>query len=184
MEERRLDIRTQSPERIAETKRTAKLLFEFNRTEPFTERYFELERKIFTGGLGENTMIYTPVYFNLAGNLHIGSNVSLMPYFKCMSAGNVYIDDYAEIAMNVSIITNNHDLYERKILTIRDVHICHHAWIGAGATILPGVTVGEYAVVGAASVVTKDVEPYTVVAGNPAKVIRRLDPKKFDNSNR
>lgn len=60
---------------------------------------------------------------------------------------------------------------------IRPVHIKDKAWLGFGATILPGVTVGEGAVVGACSVVTRDVEPWTVVAGNPAKVIRRLDGK-------
>lgn len=56
------------------------------------------------------------------------------------------------------------------------VRICDKAWIGFGASILPGVTVGEGAVVGACSVVTRDVEPWTVVAGNPAREIRRLDP--------
>ncbi|MDE6726916.1 MAG: galactoside O-acetyltransferase, partial [Oscillospiraceae bacterium] len=53
------------------------------------------------------------------------------------------------------------------------------AWIGAGATILPGVTVGKYAIVGAASVVTHDVPDYAVVVGNPAKLIKTLDAEKF-----
>jgi acetyltransferase-like isoleucine patch superfamily enzyme len=56
------------------------------------------------------------------------------------------------------------------------IHIKRHAWIAAGAIILPGVTVGEHAVVGAGSVVTKDVAPYTIVAGNPAVVIERINP--------
>ena len=99
----------------------------------------------------------------------------LMPYCKCMSAGNIYIEDDVRIALNVSLLTNNHDFYERDILTVKDIRICKNAWIGAGATILPGVTIGENAVVGAASVVTKDVAPNTVVAGNPARVIRTLD---------
>lgn len=59
------------------------------------------------------------------------------------------------------------------------MNICKNAWIGAGATILPGVTIGENAVVGAASVVTKDVPANAVVAGNPAKVLRMLDAEKF-----
>lgn len=56
------------------------------------------------------------------------------------------------------------------------------AWIGAGASILPGICIGRYAVVGAASVVTKDVPDYTVVVGNPAKVIKSLDPTRFEQN--
>lgn len=57
-----------------------------------------------------------------------------------------------------------------------EIAIQNDAWIGAGTIILPGVTVGECSVVGAGSVVTKDVPPYTVVAGNPAKFLRRVEP--------
>ena len=81
------------------------------------------------------------------------------------------------IAANVQLISNNHDLYERQVITCKPVHIGKNAWIGAGATILPGVTVGDNAVVGAASVVTKDVAPDTIVAGNPAKFIKVIPPK-------
>jgi galactoside O-acetyltransferase len=61
------------------------------------------------------------------------------------------------------------------MVEIAPVRICDKVWVGFGVSILPGVTVGEGAVVGAASVVTRDVEPWTVVAGNPAKVVKRLD---------
>ncbi len=71
-------------------------------------------------------------------------------------------------------ISNNHDLENRWVITCKPIHICRRAWIGAGVTILPGVTVGENAVVGAGSVVTCDVEPDTIVAGNPAKVIKHI----------
>ena len=91
----------------------------------------------------------------------------------------IYIEDNVRIALNTSILTNNHDFYERDVLTVKDVRICKNAWNGAGVTILPGVTIGENAIVGAASVATKDVAPNTVVAGNPAKVIRELDGERF-----
>ena len=74
-------------------------------------------------------------------------------------------------------ISNKHDLYERQVITCRPVHIGKNAWIGAGATILPGVTIGDNAVVGAASVVTRDVAPDTIVAGNPARFIKRIPPQ-------
>lgn len=81
--------------------------------------------------------------------------------------------------MNVSLITNNHDFYDRAILTIKDIYIKKNAWIGAGTTILPGVIIGENAIVGAGSVVTHDVAANTIVAGNPARVIKQLDSNKF-----
>lgn len=91
-----------------------------------------------------------------------------------MSAGGITIDDGAQIAANVQLISNNHDLYERQVITCKPVHIGKNAWIGAGATILPGVTIGDNVVVGAASVVTKDVPADTIAAGNPAKFIKRI----------
>ncbi len=75
---------------------------------------------------------------------------------------------------NVQLISNNHDLEQRNVITCKPVHICRQVWIGAGATILPGVTIGENAVVGAGSVVTHDVESNTIVAGNPARFIRKI----------
>lgn len=92
-----------------------------------------------------------------------------------MAAGGITIEDDALIAANVQLISNNHDLYDRAVITCLPVHIGKRAWIGAGATILPGVSVGDNAVVGAGSVVTHDVEPNTIVAGNPARLIKRIE---------
>ena len=100
-----------------------------------------------------------------------------MPGCLMMSAGGITIEDGAMIAANVQLISNNHDLYERQVITCKPVHIGKNAWVGAGATILPGVTIGDNAVVGAGSVVTKDVEANTIVAGNPAKLIKIIPPK-------
>ena len=107
----------------------------------------------------------------------IGRNVVVMPGCLMMSAGGITIDDGALIAANVQLISNNHDLYERQVITCKPVHIGKNAWIGAGATILPGVTVGDNAVVGAASVVTRDVEADMIVVGNPARFIKRIPPR-------
>lgn len=99
---------------------------------------------------------------------------------------NLYIQDRVSIAPNVTIIVtsdpNNSKLrgFKNKYSFIEikgKVTIKHDAWIGAGATILPNVTIGEYAVVGAGAVVTKDVPSYSVVAGIPAKPVRHLEVK-------
>lgn len=91
-----------------------------------------------------------------------------------MAAGTITIEDDAQVAANVQLISNNHDIHDRKILVCNPVVLKKNCWIGAGASILPGVTVGENAIVGAGSVVTKDVEANTIVAGNPAKVIKHI----------
>ncbi len=179
MEERRVDLRVKDEERSAEGRRTTHILFELNQTEMKTPRYEELLKELFTGNIGENSMVHSPLYINLAKNMHIGDNVTIMPYFKCMSAGNVIIEDNVNIAFNVSVVTNNHDFYDRPVLTVKNVHIKKGAWIGAGAIILPGVTIGENAIVGAGSVVTKDVPNNTVWVGNPARQIKELDANKF-----
>ena len=66
------------------------------------------------------------------------------------------------------------------MITCKPVRVCKGAWVGAGSTLLPGVTVGRYAIVGAASVVTKDVPDYAVAVGNPARVIKHLDQSRFN----
>lgn len=181
MEEKRLDLRIQDDDRIKEIKRTSEILYKLNNTKPFTEEYNEIISDLFKGKIGDNTFVQGPLYLNIADNISIGSNCSINPYFKCMSAGKIIIDDYVQIAMNVSIVTNNHDFYDRAVLTIQDVHIKRNAWIGTGSIILPGVTIGENAIVGAGSIVTKDVPDNCIVVGNPAKIIRTLDKDEFKN---
>lgn len=179
MTDRELDLSIPDEHRIQEALRTEQLLFKLNNAQPHTDEYDKLVKELFTGGFGEGSAIRTPVYMNLANNIHIGKNVTIMPYFKCMSAGNIYIGDNTMIALNVSVITNNHNLYERMKITVGDIHIGKNVWIGANATILPGVNIGDNAVIGACAVVTKDVPNGAVVAGNPAKQIKTLDKEKF-----
>lgn len=107
-------------------------------------------------------------------NVKIGRNVVVMDGCLMMAAGGITLEDDVLIAANVQLISNNHDLENRNIITCKPVRICRKAWVGAGATILLGVTVGENAVVGAGSVVTHDVAPNTIVAGNPARFIKKV----------
>lgn len=83
------------------------------------------------------------------------------------------------IAANVQLLSNNHDEYDRQILICKPILIKKGAWIGAGVSILPGVTIGKYAIVGAGAIVTKDVPDYGVAVGTPARVVKTLDKNKF-----
>lgn len=171
----RIDVTRQTPEELALATRQSQLIFKFNHTMPDTTEYDRLMHEIFPT-LGQSSHINTPVTAVRPHMVSIGKNVVIMPGCLMMAAGGISIDDGAMIAANVQLISNNHDLYERQIITCRPIHIGRNVWIGAGATILPGVTIGDNAVVGAASVVTKDVAPDTIVAGNPARLIKRIPP--------
>lgn len=173
MKETRIDCANLSAEEQAAAKEEAQLLFRLNHTMPMTEEYDELLHRLFPD-MGEGSKVNTPLTVVRAYNVRIGRRVIVMNGCLMMSAGGIAIDDDAMIAANVQLISNNHDLDDRMVITCKPVHICRRAWIGAGASIMPGVTVGENSVVGAGSVVTRDVEPDTIVAGNPARVIRKI----------
>lgn len=89
--------------------------------------------------------------------------------------GKIYIGDYTQIAPNVGLISGNHLLTDNRHYDIKDIHIGKYCWIGMGAIVLQGVTLGDYTVVAAGSIVTKSFEEgYSVIAGNPAKKIKTL----------
>lgn len=177
MEEIRIDVTKQTAEELDLARHHAQLIFRFNHTLPETDEYNQLMHSIFPT-MGENSIVNTPLTAIRPHNVRIGKNVVVMPGCLMMSAGGITIDDGAMIAANVQLISNNHDLYERQVITCKPVHIGKNAWIGAGATILPGVTIGDNAVVGAASVVTRDVPADTIAVGNPAKIIKQIPPKE------
>ncbi len=172
----RIDVTKQTKDEQALANLHAQLIFKFNNTMPGTSEYDRLMYQVFPT-MGENSRVGTPLTAIRPHMVKIGKNVVVMPGCLMMSAGGITIDDGAMIAANVQLISNNHDLYERQVITCKPVHIGKNAWIGAGATILPGVTVGDNAVVGAASVVTKDVIPNTIVAGNPARLVKTIPPQ-------
>lgn len=177
MEERRIDCAHQTTEELEKAKNLSQLIFRLNHTMPYTQEYEELVAKVFPN-IGVECRISTPITAVRTDEVTIGNRVLIMPGCLMMSAGGITIDDDVMIAANVQIISNNHDLEDRWVITCKPVHICKRAWIGAGTTILPGVTVGENAVVGAGSVVTHDVEPNTIVAGNPARLIKKITKKQ------
>lgn len=111
-------------------------------------------------------------------NLELGSYVAIDDGVNLYSAAKITIGTKVAISREAFICTATHDISKpNRPLILKPITICDGVWIGARAIILPGVTIGEGAVVAAGAVVTKDVEPWTVVGGNPAKIIkmRELD---------
>lgn len=181
MEELRIDVTKQTPEQVQLAAVQAQTLHKFNQALPWSEDWLRLMHELFAGRIGEGSRVMTPLTVVRANCVTIGRNVVVMNGCLMMSAGGIIIDDDVQIAANVQLISNNHDPYERNVITCKPVHICKGAWLGAGSTVLPGVTVGRHAIVGAASVVTKDVPDYAVAVGNPARVIKYLDSSKFED---
>ena len=181
IEEVRIDYReyAKDPNAMATAIRDTQLNHKFNLALPFTDEWSSLMKELFYNQIGENSIVNNGLTVVLPKNVTIGSGVTVMNGALMMAAGGITIEDKVLIAANVKLITNNHDPYERDILTCRPILIKEGAWVGAGATILPGVTVGKYAIVGSDSVVTKDIPDYAVAGGTPAKVIKYLDPAKF-----
>ena len=126
--------------------------------------------------IDETVVVFTPLYINYGRNTKIGKNVFIN--FDCvfLDLGGITIEDNVLIAPKVSLLSEGHPVTpnERQSLVPGHIHIKKNAWIGAGATILPGVTVGENAVVAAGAVVSKDVPDNTVVGGVPAKIIKTI----------
>lgn len=176
-DEIRIDCSEQSPEEMKRAQEEAQTLYRFNHTMPFTDEHTEVFHKLFTN-LGEGSRVNIPLKGVRFYNVKIGRNVVVMDGCLMMAAGGITIDDGALIAANVQLISNNHDLYQRSIIICKPIHICRNAWVGAGATILPGVTIGKNAIVGAGSVVTKSIPANEIWVGNPARFMKKIPPKE------
>ena len=127
--------------------------------------------------INKTTTIFIPFYTNFGRHTRIGKNVFINHDCSFLDLGGITIEDDVQIGPKASLITENHPLdpSTRKSLDLKSILIKRNAWIGAGAIILPGITIGENSVVAAGAVVNKDVPANTVVGGVPAKVIRVIE---------
>ena len=156
---------------------TKKLLVQLNNSSDPAEMR-DLLRQITASEIDESVALFTPLYINYGKHTKIGKNVFIN--FDCvlLDLGGITIEDNVLIAPKVSLLSEGHavSLGSRHSLVPGHIHIKRNAWIGAGATILPGVIIGENSVVAAGAVVSKDVPAHTVVGGIPAKTIKTINP--------
>lgn len=137
--------------------------------------------KALLAGLGAKSMIDYQTYFRYPWKITIGNGVWInrgCEFYGSMLAGNaqITIGDHCALGPRVRVLSATHN-YRYLDLPDEAASVCigRHVWIGAGATILPGVTVGDGAIVAAASVVTRDVAPFSIVAGNPARFLKKRE---------
>lgn len=158
--------------------------FTFNSLPPSQkEERREIIRGLF-GSVGENFIINPPFHCDFGFNIRVGENFIGNFNLTILDEADVTIGDNVFIGPNTSLCTIIHALEpaERNRGTMRalPVTVGDNVWIAANVVVLPGVTIGEGAVIGAGSVVTKDVPPFTLVAGNPARPIRPI-PRQQDS---
>jgi len=166
------------PELEAERQRTKVLLRLYNRTEAMPERQAILQQLL--GQIGQNSFIEPPFYCSYGQNIHIGDYVYLNVLCTILDCHEVRIGHHVMIGPSVQIYTAAHDLEAESRIqgweVAKPIVIEDNVWLGGGAILLPGVRIGRNAVVGAGAVVSRDVPANTVVAGNPARVIREIEP--------
>ena len=126
--------------------------------------------------IDKSTVVFTPFYTNFGRHIRLGKNVFINHACSFLDLGGITIEDDVQIGPKVNLITENHpvDPLRRKMLDLKSILVKKNVWIGAAATILPGVTIGENSIIAAGAVVHKDVAPNTIVGGVPAKIIKSI----------
>jgi len=125
----------------------------------------------------ESSTVFAPFHTNFGQGITIGEHVFINHACSMLDMGGITLEDHVLIGPRVNLVTENHPLApaDRRGLLCQAILIKKNAWIGAGATILPGVTIGENSVVAAGAVVTKDVPDNVVVGGVPSKIIKSIN---------
>jgi acetyltransferase-like isoleucine patch superfamily enzyme len=166
---------TQYPKVQEVVSRTLNLISELNASKNVTQIRERLSTIIGTQ-IDESTIVFAPFFTNFGAFIKMGKNVFVNHACTFLDMGGITLEDNVLVGPKVNLITENHPMEpeNRKSLICSPIVVKRGAWIGAAATILPGVTIGENSVVAAGAVVTKDVPENAIVAGVPAKVIKNL----------
>ena len=165
------------PDLDAERQKAKELLRLYNLTAAAPERQTILQQLL--GQIGQNSIIEPPFYCSYGQNIHIGDHVFLNVLCTILDSNEVHIGHHVMIGPAVQIYTAAHLLQaEARIQgweVAKPIVIEDNVWLGGSVILLPGVRIGRNAVVGAGAVVTRSVPANTVVAGNPARVIREIE---------
>ena len=170
------------PEIMNEQVPFLKKLSEFNSLKPDQQEEKQQYMHEVFASCGENCYIEIPLHANWGGHhLHLGNNVYMNFNTTLVDDGHIYIGDKVMFGPNVTITTANHpidpELRGRNLQYNKDVWIDDNVWIGAGVIIMPGIHIGKNSVIGAGSIVTRDVPENVVAFGNPCRVRREISER-------
>ncbi len=167
---------------MSEQLRCLDRLYDFNMTRPTElQKRGEMLKEMFAE-IGEDCYIEPPLHSNWGGrHCHFGKGVYANFNLTLVDDTHIYVGDYTMFGPNVVVATAGHpilpELREKQYQYNFPVRIGRNCWIGAGVIIVPGITIGDNTVIGAGSVVTKDIPSSVVAVGNPCKVLREIGEK-------
>ncbi|MGN0466129.1 MAG: sugar O-acetyltransferase [Lachnospiraceae bacterium] len=155
-------------------------LYDFNATRPSQMEERERLLKEMFAEIGEGCYIEPPLHANWAGHhVHFGKGVYANFNLTLVDDTHIYVGDYTMFGPNVVIATAGHpilpELRKQAYQYNMPVHIGENCWLGAGVLVMPGITIGDNVVIGAGSVVTKDIPSNVIAVGNPCKVLREIN---------
>lgn len=154
-------------------------LYDFNMTRPSEQEKRAKMLKEMFAEIGDDCYIEPPFHANWGGkHCHFGKNVYANFNLTMVDDTDIYVGDYTMFGPNCVIATAGHPilptLREQAYQYNMPVHIGRNCWLGAGVLVMPGITIGDNSVIGAGSVVTKDIPANVVAVGNPCKVLREI----------
>lgn len=166
---------------LTERQRAQCLLAQYNVSLDEQETRTRLLREL-VGAVGENVIVQPIFACDYGYNIQFGRNIFINYHCVFLDCARIEIGDNVQIGPCAQLYTAQHPIdpaiRRSGLESARPIRIDHDVWIGGGAIILPGVTIGAFSVVGAGSVVVHDVPPGTVVAGNPARLLRTIEVKE------
>lgn len=157
-------------------------LYDFNLTRPSElDKRTAMLKEMFAE-IGEDCYIEPPFHANWGGHhVHFGKGVYANFNLTMVDDTHIYVGDYTMFGPNVTVATAGHpidpELRSKAYQYNMPVHIGRNCWLGAGVVVLPGVTIGDNSVIGAGSVVTKDIPSNVVAVGNPCRVLREINER-------
>ncbi len=165
---------------VAEQLTFVEKLYDFNASRPLEQEKRAIMLKDMFAEIGEDCYIEPPLHANWGGkHVHFGKGVYANFNLTLVDDTHIYVGDYTMLGPNVVLATAGHPILpELRPLAYQynmPVHIGKNCWLGAGVIVLPGVTIGDNTVIGAGSVVTKDIPANVVAVGNPCRVLREIN---------
>lgn len=157
-------------------------LYDFNLTRPSELDKRSAMLKEMFAEIGEDCYIEPPFHANWGGHhVHFGKGVYANFNLTMVDDTHIYVGDYTMFGPNVTVATAGHpidpELRSKAYQYNMPVHIGRNCWLGAGVVVLPGVTIGDNSVIGAGSVVTKDIPSNVVAVGNPCRILREINER-------